>query len=55
MTLLQAATLLKQRGGKRHSKNDKAELKDFLQSRLTEQSNGKYLINEIGEKFAKTE
>ncbi|MDD6620973.1 MAG: YigZ family protein [Eubacteriales bacterium] len=33
----------------------KAELKDFLQSRLTEQSNGKYLINEIGEKFAKTE
>lgn len=33
----------------------KAELKDFLQNRLTEQSNGKYLINEIGEKFAKTE
>lgn len=33
----------------------KAELKGFLQSRLTEQSNGKYLINEIGEKFAKTE
>lgn len=33
----------------------KAELKDFLQSRLTEQSNGKYFINEIGEKFAKTE
>lgn len=33
----------------------KAELKDFLQSRLTEHSNGKYLINEIGEKFAKTE
>lgn len=33
----------------------KAELKDFLQSRLTEQSNGKYTINEIGEKFAKTE
>lgn len=33
----------------------KAEMKDFLQSKLTEQSNGKYQIYEIGEKFAKTE
>lgn len=33
----------------------KADMKDFLQNKLTEQSNGKYLINEIGEKFGKTE
>lgn len=31
----------------------KEELADALQSRLTEQSNGKYLLREIGEKFSK--
>ena len=31
----------------------KEELADALQSRLTEQSNGKYMLREIGEKFSK--